>query len=109
MAAGSPTVDGSERERDSWRGRTADAWPGTPSTLRTGDTMFDGERLIAEKVVMIDDELNEQSASGRASRALAKELRDRGVVVVEATSVDDGKAIVLSDPSLQGVLMDWAL
>ncbi len=71
--------------------------------------MFDGERLIAEKVVMIDDELNEQSASGRASRALAKELRDRGVVVVEAASVEDGRAIVLSDPSLQGVLVDWAL
>jgi arginine/lysine/ornithine decarboxylase len=71
--------------------------------------MLYGERLISEKVLMIDDELNEQSASGRASRALAQELRGRDVVVVEATSADDGRAVVLSDPSLQGVLLDWTL
>ncbi len=68
-----------------------------------------GERLISMKVLMVDDELTEQSASGRASRALAQELRDREVVVVEATSADDGQAVVLSDPSLQGILLDWTL
>ncbi|MBI5879915.1 MAG: arginine decarboxylase [Chloroflexi bacterium] len=71
--------------------------------------MQSGERLISQKVLMIDDELAEQSASGRASRALAKELRDRSVDVVEATSADDGRAVVLSDPSIQGVLVDWSL
>ena len=66
------------------------------------------ERLVHQSVLMIDDELNEQSASGRASRALAQELRDRGVAVVEAISEDDGRAVVLSDPSLQAVLVDWS-
>ena len=68
-----------------------------------------GERLISIKVLMIDDELTEQSASGRASRALAQELREREVIVGEATSADDGEAVVLSDPSLQGILLDWTL
>ena len=68
-----------------------------------------GERLISMKVLMVDDELNAQTASGRASRALAQELRDREVIVVEATSADDGQAVVLSDPSLQGILLDWTL
>ena len=68
-----------------------------------------GERLISMKVLMVDDELTAQTASGRASRALAQELRDREVIVVEATSADDGQAVVLSDPSVQGILLDWTL
>jgi hypothetical protein len=36
-------------------------------------------------------------------------LRERDVAVVEANSADDGQAVVLSDPSLQGVLLDWIL
>jgi hypothetical protein len=42
-------------------------------------------------------------------RALVQELRDREMVVVEATSADDGQAVVLSDPSLQGILLGWTL
>ncbi len=68
-----------------------------------------GERLIGLKVLMVDDELLAQTATGRAMRALAQELRDRDIVVVEATSADDGQAVVLSDPSLQGILLDWTL
>jgi arginine/lysine/ornithine decarboxylase len=71
--------------------------------------MTHGERLIHMKVLMVDDELAEQTACGRAARALAQELRERDVVVVEANSADDGQAVVLSDPSLQGVLLDWTL
>ncbi|MGB8212140.1 MAG: Orn/Lys/Arg decarboxylase N-terminal domain-containing protein [Anaerolineales bacterium] len=71
--------------------------------------MIYGERLISKKVLMVDDELTAQTASGRAARALAQELRDRDVTVIEATSDEDGQAVVLSDPSLEGILLDWTL
>jgi arginine/lysine/ornithine decarboxylase len=67
------------------------------------------EGVISLKVLMVDDELTAQSAAGRASRALAQELRNRDMVVIEATSADDGRALVLSDPSLQAILLDWTL
>ena len=82
--------------------------PEKPATNRR-ESMTQGEQLIRMKVLMVDDELAAQTASGRAARALAQELRERDVVVVEATSADDGQAVVLSDPSLQGVLLDWTL
>ena len=68
-----------------------------------------GARLISMKVLMVDDELAAQSANGRAARALIKELRDRDVAVIEAISDDDGQAVVLSDPSLESILLDWTL
>jgi len=34
------------------------------------------------KVLIVDDELTAQTASGRASRALIQELRDHEVVVI---------------------------
>jgi hypothetical protein len=37
--------------------------------------MVHGERLINMKVLMADDELKSQTARGRATRALAQELR----------------------------------
>lgn len=65
--------------------------------------------LVGMKILMIDDELMEQSANGRASRALAQELHDRDVVVIESTSAEDGRAVVLSDPSIEGIMLDWTL
>ena len=67
------------------------------------------ENLIAMKVLIVDDELADQTATGRASRTLVQELRDRGVDVVEASSAEDGSAVVLSDPLIQCVLLDWSL
>ncbi len=71
--------------------------------------MQQGEPLIRMKVLIIDDELSEQSANGRVTRALAEELRARDVTVVEAVSAEDGQAVVLSDPSLQTILIDWTM
>ena len=71
--------------------------------------MTHGEELINMKMLMIDDELTAQTASGRAARALIKELRDRDIAVIEATSDADGQAVVLSDPSLESILLDWTL
>ena len=58
---------------------------------------------------MVDDELKSQPASGRAARALIDELREQDVVVIEATSDADGQAVVVSDHSLEGILLDWTL
>ena len=71
--------------------------------------MTHGEELINMKVLMVDDELSAQTASGHAARALAQELRDRDIAVIEATSDADGQAVTLTDPSLEGILLDWTL
>jgi arginine/lysine/ornithine decarboxylase len=71
--------------------------------------MIHGERLITIKVLIVDDELTLQTATGRAVRALVEALRDDEIVVIEATSADDGKAVVNSDPSVQAILLDWTL
>ena len=71
--------------------------------------MAHGERLISIKVLIIDDELPTQTAAGRAVRALVQELRDGEVIVIEATSADDGRSVVRSDPSLEAILLDWTL
>jgi arginine/lysine/ornithine decarboxylase len=60
-------------------------------------------------VLLVDDELREHSASGRASRAIVEDLKQRGVEVVTADSAADGAAVVASDASLQAVLVDWSL
>lgn len=57
--------------------------------------------------LIIDDELNDQTAVGRALRALAEDLRGRDVQVVEALTPEDAKAIVASDTAIQCVLLDW--
>ncbi len=71
--------------------------------------MMQDDRLVSMKVLMVDDELTAQTASGRAARALAEELRGRDIAVIEATSDADGQAVVLSDPSLEAILLDWTL
>lgn len=63
--------------------------------------------LVSMKVLVVDDELAERSARGRALRDLSRDLQDREVAVVEAASVEDGQAVLLSDPSLSGVLLQW--
>ncbi|MDD1757166.1 MAG: hypothetical protein LUQ22_00350 [Methanotrichaceae archaeon] len=68
-----------------------------------------GERLILIKVLIVDHELNAPTATGRAARALVEELQSRDVVIVESVSAEDGEAIVLSDPSIQCILLDWDL
>ena len=67
-------------------------------------------RPVARRVLLVDDELDQpSSAGGRAVRGLADELRARGVEVVEALSLDDGRAVVTSDAGLQAVFVNWTL
>jgi arginine decarboxylase len=67
------------------------------------------ENLIEMTVLIVDDELGDQTATGRAGRALVTELRSREITVVEATSAEDAQAVILSMPGLQTVLVDWSL
>lgn len=68
-----------------------------------------GDQGRRPRVLVVDDELHQQSASGRAARALVEALKERGVDVVAAASAADGAAVVVSEASLQAVLMDWSL
>jgi arginine decarboxylase len=67
-------------------------------------------RPQTRRVLMVDDELaNPTTAGGRAVRALADELKARGIDVVEAYSCEDGAATVTSDSALHCVLVNWTL
>ena len=60
-------------------------------------------------VLIIDDDIRLPTANGRAVRAFADELRSRDVAVVESFSEEDGHSVILSDPSVQCILLDWNL
>jgi len=61
------------------------------------------------RVLIVNDELADATAAGRASRALADELRARDVGVVTATSAADARSVVASDAALQCIVLDWDL
>ncbi|RQW80796.1 MAG: arginine decarboxylase [Methanothrix sp.] len=66
-------------------------------------------QIIDLSVLIIDDDIRLPTANGRAVRAIADELRSRDVAVVESFSEEDGHSIILSDPSVQCILLDWNL
>ncbi len=60
-------------------------------------------------VLVVDDELRDDTAEGRAARALVTDMRERDLDVIEAISADDGTAVITSDAAIHAVLMDWTL
>jgi len=69
-------------------------------------------RPLTRRVLIVDDKLNgagTTSAGSRAVRTLAAELRGRGIDVIEALSLDDGRANVVSDAAIHGVFVNWTL
>ena len=66
-------------------------------------------KRLSMRTLVVDDELPDQTADGRASRALVEELQARNVDVVEATSAEDGMAVVTSDSAIHAILVDWTL
>jgi len=67
-------------------------------------------RPLTRRVLIVDDKLNgPTSAGGRAIRTLAGELRERGMEVVEALSIADGQAHVVSDAALHGIFLSWTI
>ncbi len=69
--------------------------------------MVQAGRLLPLKALVINDELTAQTVTGRAIRALVQELRNMEIEVIEATSPEDGHSVILSDPSVQVILLDW--
>jgi len=67
-------------------------------------------RPLPRRILIVDDELQQgTTAGGRSVRALAEELRARGIEVVEALSLEDGRATITSDAALHCVLVNWTL
>ena len=61
------------------------------------------------RALVIDDELMSPTAEGRAVRALVKELEERSIEVIEATSAEDGTSVIVSDSAIHAILLDWSL
>ena len=62
------------------------------------------------RALIIDDDLAKLETSiGRAAEKLARTLEERGVDVARAYSLEDGQALVVSDASIQAVLLNWDL
>jgi arginine decarboxylase len=61
------------------------------------------------RVLVIDDELTQDTAEGRAARALVQSMEVRNLEVVQAISAADGMTVVTSDAAIHCVLMDWTL
>ena len=66
-------------------------------------------KRLSMRALVVDDELADPTAEGRAARALVEELQAREVEVVEATSAADGMSVVVSDSAIHAILVDWTL
>lgn len=65
-------------------------------------------KLQKHEVLIIDEELAlPKSLGGRAVRALANELTTRDIEVIEAVSFADGRSVIVSDASIDAILIDW--
>ncbi|MBJ9697815.1 Orn/Lys/Arg decarboxylase N-terminal domain-containing protein, partial [Burkholderia cenocepacia] len=73
------------------------------------NTSVGGIRRLGMRVLLVDDEIAQETATGRAVRTLSAELAQRGIDVLTATSADDAIVLLRSDPSIQCVLLDWDL
>src|SRR6187399_1313834 len=68
-----------------------------------------GTNRMSLRALVVDDELGNPTAEGRAIRALVEELQGRSIDVVEAASAEDGTSVVTSDSAIHAVLVDWTL
>src|SRR4051812_10117586 len=66
-------------------------------------------KRLSLRALVVDDELTSATAEGRAARTLVEELQGRAIDVVQASSVDDGHSVIVSDAALHAILMDWTL
>ena len=60
-------------------------------------------------ILIIDDELESDTAGGRALREIIGELKKRNFSVIEALKGNDGRLIFLSHPNISCILIDWYL
>jgi lysine decarboxylase/arginine decarboxylase len=67
------------------------------------------EQKFPLRALVVDDEIGEDSAAGRAIDLLVAELHRRGMQTVKAKAADDALSIIKSDPAIQCLLLDWDL
>jgi arginine decarboxylase len=65
------------------------------------------ELLQSFPVLLVDDELVDDTAAGRATVALVDQLRADGTPVITATDLGDAKQVIASTATLSGLLIDW--
>ena len=100
----------------------ADAWSGTlgwskdvAGALLTSANPATGETLAQVRAATVTDyeavmrSALEAAAAWRSVRALASELQQRGCEVIEALSIEDGGATVISDAAVHCVFVNWTL
>src|SRR5688572_6864911 len=68
-----------------------------------------GVQRLKMRALIVDDELSDSTAEGRAVRALVEEMQQRTIEVVEANSGADGWSVISSDSAIHVVLLDWSL
>lgn len=67
-----------------------------------------GRRLV-RRALVVNNELDANSATARAARALIEDLTAREVDVLTSHAMSDAAAIAASDASLQVIILDWDL
>ncbi|MDT7552672.1 MAG: arginine decarboxylase [Pseudonocardiales bacterium] len=65
------------------------------------------ELLNSFPLLLVDDELDDTTAAGRATRTLVEHLRSDGIPVITATDLADAQQIIDSTATLSGLLIDW--
>ena len=60
-------------------------------------------------VLVVSNKTHEDSAVGRATRALIEDMRHHDAEVIVSLTADDGRVMIDSDPHLQAVVLDWDL
>lgn len=66
-------------------------------------------RPLTYKVLIVNDEAQTSTAIGRACQMLALELTRNGLEVIQATSSEDGRAVITANPDLHAVMLDWSM
>jgi arginine/lysine/ornithine decarboxylase len=61
------------------------------------------------RVLIVHPKIGTDTAGGRACKMLVDEFHDRNVETVTATHVEDARATIVSDASIQAMLIDWSL
>ncbi|MDD1654060.1 MAG: arginine decarboxylase [Methanomicrobiales archaeon] len=59
------------------------------------------------KVLIVNNDLNAENAKGTACRQLIGELETKDAAVIGSLSLRDAESIVISDPGIDCILLDW--